>query len=373
MNKNKSIKLFLLLSVLSPVFFVFKSNQIEFFRGQVGFVVLPLSFFCVLFLPFLSKNMFNNNQSSILILKFFIYYSLFLAGISCIINKTLESILYLIQTLVPIAFYFLGRFVGFELFIKFAPKVIKLWVIIVSIPLFKILLKLSDKSFLESNFFIYQLHDYFPILLVLGLFLFASDKKSLCSTLFSCVTLVTIFFCKSKNIILAMLISYLFFKIRDHKIFQTIITCSLCFLLFLVVDSPAKHTFSSSAEELTEDISFKTRLQSLENSITLLQNNILFGLKYRLIKEKINYDLSEETPNSHNQYVTIALRCGLIGFFLYFSFVFRESILFFKNSCHPQSLKMFILFVLISSIFQDNLIQPFSGAIFFFLLGIKTK
>lgn len=368
------LRKFLLILIFCPIFIVFENNSIKIFRGQETGIILPVGVLSLILL-FLQKINYKLYRKNVLLLGLFFLISLTISLQSAFYKNTFSPIIFFIQTIFPIAFYFIGKSISSSFLKIFSRKVISTILFIISFPLILLFFGKSNKTYYDANAYIYQLHDYFPVLLALGCFIFLENKKfNFKSFLLANISLINMFFCKSKNIIISFLLTYVLISLLSKRLYKKILFLIIAIFLFFYIENPAHEGFKIFAQNIKDDKSYITRLQSLQNACEIIQTNIFFGLKYDLVKTKThNTNSDNETTNSHNQYLTIALRSGLIGFILYFSFVFSEIYFVLKIKSYEKSFKMFILFILFSSLFQDNLTQTFSGALFFLILGSNAE
>ena len=121
------------------------------------------------------------------------------------------------------------------------------------------------------------------------------------------------------------------------------------------------------------------RFQLWQNSIDSLSNNskFLFGFGYesRLeVFDDLRYSgLDGLNENTHNYFLNIALRGGILGLFLIL-FFFREVFKLSLNNISRSDLFQFIVPLLFVSMFDGSMENPYFGIIFYiFLSYLLTK
>lgn len=203
------------------------------------------------------------------------------------------------------------------------------------------------------------------------------NKKT--KILFTITFFMALFVISSKMTIIALLLISFIYFIKKTKTFTKIIIISLGFVLLIgIYNIP---TINTRAKELINPKTFieydrhnstSIRINIIKCSTNIVSNNIIFGVGVGDVKDKlidcykdISNDFVFNRYNSHNQYISILLSTGVIGFiffiyFLYYNFnISRGSI---DNSF------FYILFFYCINFISENILERQNGIILFYFL-----
>ena len=138
--------------------------------------------------------------------------------------------------------------------------------------------------------------------------------------------LLGIFLTLTRGVWLAMVITIIIFVIRKPKI----IIPSLFFIgiiVFLFYDTIYSRFLT--VKYFGSDVSSLGRMQAWISSLILIKNNMFLGYgfdSYVHLRDSVFPVYFIDVVHSHNTYLRTILEMGLIGFLLYFSFIFKAYI-----------------------------------------------
>jgi hypothetical protein len=243
-------------------------------------------------------------------------------------------------------------------------------------------------SYLGNYFWGFSNHAiYTSSFLIIALFflpfILKSDKNNRLFYLFGSIMIVTaLFFLARKGVILAGVVSFLFYifkKIDNFNIKKlSIIVMVISFLMFTMVFPKSfsrfteifkKETYSQKTD-LTNSTSI--RLAIYKCDIDLIKKSGLFGIGIGDVKDTLNTCFEKEAPmllekkyNTHNTYVNILIGLGWIGFLYFLYYIF----FLLKTSIQTDDyvFEMIVLFFLIIFLFE-NVLDRQNGVLLFSLL-----
>lgn len=189
---------------------------------------------------------------------------------------------------------------------------------------------LSDKGRIGGLWTSYNiLSAYLMILFMFNLSFIINKKKNdkLYLYLVSIILiLLGIFLTLTRGVWLAMVITIIIFVIRKPKI----IIPSLFFIgiiVFLFYDTIYSRFLT--VKYFGSDVSSLGRMQAWISSLILIKNNMFLGYgfdSYVHLRDSVFPIYFIDVVHSHNTYLRTILEMGLIGFLLYFSFIFKAYI-----------------------------------------------
>jgi len=208
-------------------------------------------------------------------------------------------------------------------------------------------------------------------------------QKKIIGISYILINLLLLLMLSSRSVISSLIITitiilFLIFKYTfQQKIIIFFVLVTSLILLF---------SYNRRMQELIAPETYKTISPNYSNSfrvaitncsIKLIQKNFLFGYGVGDVQEKLNdcYKQSsslllKKTYNSHNQYLDIWLKTGIIGFIYFLSFIFYELVINLKN----KNYLLFGIFLFYAIIFLfENILERQSGVIlFYFLISFFT-
>jgi len=166
------------------------------------------------------------------------------------------------------------------------------------------------------------------------------EKFSIKNIIFLGINVIAIFFTGSRMglVISITIIVLLFFKFkrklfRKDIIFKIIMIMMIMVILFFLLINNNNQMFvlerydrlfnAVSDGDINADLSFKNRLDLLKRGIKIFFDNIFFGIGYG------NFIKLNDGRYAHNTYIEIATGVGLLGFIIYLYFIFIILILYY--------------------------------------------
>jgi O-antigen ligase len=379
-NRTKVLKVLLLFFALFPII----PNNIK------GLPVIVLLAGAILFYKkekFNFKRLFiNTSLFSIYIVSFF-YSNDFNESI-----KKIETALSIL--IIPLTFFLLSEFkiskhlkiVFVKWFIMSTSVFSFISLLIISLDKSTNFVSLTDKSrVLITNMQVIGQHPiYASIFLSLALIFllsFFSKIKSLKEKLFllilNSVNLFLLILLSSKGVLLSFFAILLLYLI-NAKMVNLYKYLTICFLVFSLI---ALFKFSTRMQELIKidtyselntNLSTSIRLGIYECSINIIKKNWLLGYGIGDAQRELNLCYANKNDillmnrfNSHNQYLDVLIKTGLIGLFIFLVFLFCNLIDAIKK--HNTVLVMALVFYLFVFL-TENVLSRQSGVIFFFFL-----
>jgi len=409
-HKSSTRVVFLSAIIVAPFFLKVTGSSIELGDPVVATGVgqtLPISVFAVaLFLgtstaTILLKNRIRWRRSPLNIpILLFVFLNLFALLVGLSHEARVENLLFCLQTIAPFLSFFIalnavesiaavqGIFVaciwiigGFVLFLAALTTIVigfgaptEVYEYLVTLP-------------------VYQLFDYIPLVVAavygLGLALLlggAPTKRKWILFGFVMVMLFSIFMLRSRGALVTMvvitLIQFVLFA-RSHgstkgiAIFS-VASGSMIILLLLGPETLTLENVRYFLEEKGDDQSLIERQFNMSLAVETISRNPLIGQAYVTGGENA---LNQRTiANPHNQYLTYAVRGGIISMLVYVwilvLFLKRIFLLLVKASTalmRTFGIALFSVFLgvsLVSNMLQDNFTQPYSGFLLCFLMGV---
>lgn len=186
-----------------------------------------------------------------------------------------------------------------------------------------------------------------------------------------------LFLLSSRGVIISILITFLFFtfsKIRriSHKIYLVLIFSVLMVSLFNYNRRMKELINFETYLKVDSNFSNSYRFQTYKCSFKLLQENIFFGygvgnvqLKLNDCYRKNNLDLMVKKYNTHNQYLDLILKVGIIGLIIFLVFFVSN----FLKAIYLKNNIVILIIIFYSIVFlTENLLLRQSGVILFYFL-----
>jgi O-antigen ligase len=326
----------------------------------------------------------------------------FLTGL--LMDSRLENGLFLVQTLAPMFAFFvplflLRRAVDAVRVLTACVVVIGTWVaallaftVATSGGVWAMIIGgLSQYLFI---FPIYMLHDYVPLVVTvgygLGLSMALRPSLTRARPLFVAYTLGMLAFlllAHSKGALLTALFVTVVFGILHRRRLSTSLTGVIVALAFVAVvttvlfgpETPTVASVRSLEAAGAADESLVVRLFSLTLALETIATNPIAGTMYVASLEDDAF-VERRIPNPHNQYLAYAVRGGLVALLLFvvilvlwqrrmFALARRGATAATRSAAGGLAVT-FLGVSLISNMFQDNFVQPYSACLLWFLLGV---
>lgn len=165
-------------------------------------------------------------------------------------------------------------------------------------------------------------------------FSFIINKRKGENVLFYIISLVilgiAIFLTQTRGVWLAMVFSFVIFYVRKPKAY---IFAGLFFGIFFILFQDVIITRYLTVKNFGSDVSSIGRLQAWVASVILIIENPILGYgfdSFMTLRENVFYFYIVPVIHSHNTYLRTILEMGLVGFAIYFSFLFRALFYTFK-------------------------------------------
>ena len=237
---------------------------------------------------------------------------------------------------------------------------------------------------------IYSTFDYFPLVVTiacaLGLaFLLGAARER--GKIFLAVPVaamfVSVFLLHSRGALLtlalAAIVQLALFASYAPSRRRAVIAAAACAVLAIVSlagpESLTNAYLSSNGDPLEYGLSARTSQFALFSREIL--DYPLTGREYIPLYAEIG---TEHLGNPHDQYLTYALRGGMVSLFLFLFALFvvnRHLVLARRRATDPLEnslatglLSVLLSVALVSNLFQDNFTQPYSGLLLWFLIGV---
>jgi len=207
--------------------------------------------------------------------------------------------------------------------------------------------------------------------------LFKNYKEILLFLTLVLINLVLLLFLSSKGVILALCIIIFFLFIltnskKTHK-YLTIITFIFSLIFLFIYNRRMNELVSAQTyEEFNPTLSTSVRLGIYDCSWTIITKQLFTGYGVGDAQRELNLCYANKSDlllmhryNSHNQYLDIIIKTGLVGLFIFLGFLlinFRHAI---KNRNH---LLVMILILYCILFLVENVLSRQSGVILFFFL-----
>jgi O-antigen ligase len=239
---------------------------------------------------------------------------------------------------------------------------------------------------------VYQLFDYVPLVIAvvygLGLALLLGGVRTRGTPVIFCFVLgmlLSLFLLHSKGalataVLVTVIQMVLFGRNRGSAKQIGVFSVAFGLLIAWVLLGPETPTLESARDLLEsrgEDTSYQTRVRQLSFGLEVLLQNPIAGQMY--MAQDMGGGLREIT-NPHNQYVTYAVRGGVISLlvYLWILVVFLQRLWRLARNAPTPLMRtlgkglfsVFLGVALISNMLQDNFTQPYSGFLLFFLMGV---
>ncbi|MCS7093436.1 MAG: hypothetical protein NZL96_03390 [Patescibacteria group bacterium] len=158
----------------------------------------------------------------------------------------------------------------------------------------------------------------------------------------------------SRGLILSFFISLVYLIVVERKSFKIIgIVCLLIFVLLFLIPKPA-----GEGGKLTRLYTIFSRLNDYREGSQLFFSKPLFGYGYNYLRFVRNKGQSNAASNFSSTPLTILVSAGIVGLLAFFHFLSW----FWRRF---ESKKPVILFLLVSSLFDNILFHPFILFLFF--------
>lgn len=206
---------------------------------------------------------------------------------------------------------------------------------------------------------------------------FKNYKEKLIFLTLTSFNLVFLLFLSSKGAILALFIIIFFFFIleKTKKIYKYLIITTFIFSLITLFTYNRRMNElinSQSYEEFNPQLSTSIRLGVYDCSWTIIKQQLFMGYGVGDAQKELNLCYANKSDillmhrfNSHNQYLDITIKTGLIGLFVFLGFLAIN----FRNAFKNKNQLLIMILVLYCMLFLvENVLSRQSGVILFFFL-----
>jgi O-antigen ligase len=355
-------------------------------------------FLCSIFVFFKYKRTKKINLKKVFFFSgIYLFYllSLFYTESFISIDKTLSTRLSLI--IIPISFGFLSTVINkidehlFKLFSKIYFSATVLFCLVVINTIYNLEYYLEKVTInevyqtLTSNMYGIEQHPiYASVLISIAIFLsvFVLRKtNNIYEKMFlvfgNIILLFTLFFFSRKAVILAIFLAFTIFIITNFKrvkVKRMFLITTLIFTAMILATPVVKKRFkemfhSVTYSKISPDNSSSIRFGIYKCTIETIKRNTITGygvgdvdLALQQCYSKTSKILVDGNYNSHNQYLGIALACGIFGLLFFVLFLYYNM----KKAIQDQN-KLFLVIVVfyIIVMFFENLLERQSGVIIF--------
>lgn len=364
------------------------------------FPLLPNNLKGISVIALLLVTLFGSVEKSINIKELLINSSLFIVYLfSLIYTDDYEFALIKLETglsILVIPIIFNGFLAKLEFSVKFKVKFLKLYIFFSFLfAVFTLIFIFIDS---DSNYYLNWYADkfrktanqlpfigqhpiYASIFLSIPLFFFfelirmkaISIKVKQLFCVFLLVNFVLLFMMSSKGVIISLLLVFIvsaIIKVKSFKLAIVAISVLTCFFIF---SRRAKELFKIEVyNEINENYSTSIRFGIYRCAFKLIKSNPILGYGIGDSQRELNLCYANESNillkngfNSHNQYLDILLKTGVLGLVLFIYFLFFNIKKAIKSS-NGLLLQILIFYCLI--FLSENILLRQSGVIFFYFL-----
>ncbi len=220
---------------------------------------------------------------------------------------------------------------------------------------------------------------YYAVFLLFSyvLLLFQPIKNKKINTFFIIIVLIGIFQISNRVSLLITPLIYVYYLISQRGVKKRLVLLiSIILLSAVIFVNPRFNKIIGDIYEKeiiinpTSKNSFHTRLLTWNASIQIIKENILLGvgvgdhdLRLMSTYKELNYiNPLRAQLNSHNQFLTIAIQIGMIGFIL---LLVSLGVLFFNRSREYHYVIRSLSIILFVSFLFESMFQRYSGLMFF--------
>lgn len=332
-----------------------------------------------------------------MILLVFLNLLIFLVGL--LYESRVENFLFFLQTIAPLACFFVALNSLRSVEDVKSIFVVCVWIVgslvlcLMVVTTTAIGLGATTETYeFMFRFPIYQLFDYVPLVvaIVYGMgvsLLLGKVPLKAKWTLFCLVTsmLASIFFLRSRGALATLLVItliqiVLFARGRGSARQLVMFSVAVVAVIGGMVLGPASLTLENTRALLeggAGEQSLVERLLNMSLAIDTILHNPLIGQAYVTVENILDQRV---VANPHNQYLTYAVRGGVLSLLLYLWILvlfLRRLFRLRKSGSTPlvkvlstALLSVFLGVALVSNMLQDNFTQPYSGFLLFFLMGV---
>jgi len=207
--------------------------------------------------------------------------------------------------------------------------------------------------------------------------LFKNYKDKLLFLILTPINLVFLLFLSSKGAILALFIItfFLFIFETTKKIYKYLIIVSfICSLITLFIYNRRMNELikTQTYQTFNPHLSTSIRLGIYDCSWGIIKKQLFTGHGIGDAQKELNLCYANKSDillmhrfNSHNQYLDITIKTGLIGLFIFLGFLAIN----FRNAIKNKNQLLIMILVLYCMLFLvENVLSRQSGVIFFFFL-----
>lgn len=313
-----------------------------------------------------------------------------------------QNILFFLQTVVPIACFFVVlNLIGAPGSVTRVFRVL-VWVMgCFSVALVGIhiasygvvaALTQSPSGYLWA-FPLYALFDYVPLVVAvgygLGLALLLGGSRTINRPIllsFVASMLVTVLLLASRGaiatVVVITLVQVVLFirRFRSDRPIRLLALGAGVLLIILLSGLPlvSVSKFKNAVVSGSAELSIKARLNNVRLAIRDIVTNPVTGRAY--VPGIVDSQGGRHIANPHNQYLTYAVRAGLVPLLIFLWILFlvhKRLYLLVRDSASPTVamlaiglLSVFVGVAAVSNLFQDNFIQPYSALLLWFLMGV---
>lgn len=316
------------------------------------------------------------------------------------------NILFYFQTFIPLIAFFIG--LNYIKTIEDVRNVLLLFVTIIGITVFLLFIQ----SFIDQGvvrtlnyrmvdyiwiFNIYQIANYFPLVVVTALIMALSIRilrihyriNSLNKFLliFIIILFISVFLFLARGAILTMFVAIavtflLLLKSKQYKLLKVFPIFLILMVLFTLLATFASPISIKKMEfalyNAFEDRSVYGRIDAWQNALKNMRDNPVFGLAYTTQGgEEREF---KRIGNPHNMYLQVGIRAGFWAMALYILMLLiaaRNSYTLYRETDVPEFKSLgsgmfgiLVGFIIISNNLRDSFIQPYTGIILWFLIGV---
>lgn len=207
--------------------------------------------------------------------------------------------------------------------------------------------------------------------------MFKSSKEKLYFSTLTLINCISLIFLSSKGPILALLIIVLFFFIIEttNMFYKhlTIVVFAISLVTLFIYNRRMNELIKPKTYEVfNPHLSTSIRLGIFDCSLAIIKNKFLIGYGVGDAQRQLNICYASKSDlllmhryNSHNQYLDVTIKTGLIGLFIFLGFLlvnFRDAIKN-KNQLLVMILTLYCILFLV-----ENILSRQSGVILFFFL-----
>ncbi len=207
--------------------------------------------------------------------------------------------------------------------------------------------------------------------------LFKNYEEKLFFLILTAINLVFLLFLSSKGAILALFIIIFFYCIleitkKTHK-YLIVFTFIFSLITLSIYNRRMNELISAQTyEEFNPTLSTSIRLGIYDCSFTIIKQQLFMGYGVGDAQKELNLCYANKSDillmhrfNSHNQYLDVAIKTGLIGLFVFLGFLAIN----FRNAIKKKNKPLIMILVLYCLLFLvENVLSRQSGVILFFFL-----